>query len=369
MHRAAKTTRFLIDLSSGSELADSESLISHDRLLHNVVASRLAAHAANSGQFFNRLRDKLIRLAEHALSLRDMSALEAVSLALMNLPKTDAKQIGQYYQALVINRNGQKYEALSLLEIVADEAPRRYRARAIQSLGGVHHELGRLGEALRLYPDAIRALSAENVRDPLTTLLVHLEVTCIKSEMGDHRSALADYERLSPLVQIVSRQNPLYFYFYHNELAVEFAESGRLAEAEAALSIALASPFASAYPEWSETRDEIAAKRKAASPSVVAFHRAPEDNRTTEADRSHEAHSATEGERAPEAALSTQAKSQHQPEPFCALVFSFPTSNKDFFQRSTIKFPARVITALNNAPSILDRVLICVGPRAPPSLY
>jgi tetratricopeptide (TPR) repeat protein len=386
MHRAEKTSRVLIDLSSDSELADSKSLICRDRLLHNLVASRLAAHAANSGEFFGRLVDRLIRLAEHALSLRDMGTLEAVSLALMNLPIVNAKQIGQYYKALVINRNGQKYEALSLLEIVADEGPLRYRARAIQSMGGVHHELGRPGEALRLYPDAIRALSAANIRDPLTALLVHLEVTCIKSETGDHRGALADYERLSPLVQTVARQNPLYFYFYHNELAVELVESGRIAEAEGACAIALASPFASAYPEWSETRDEIAAKRKAASPSVVAIHRVLEDSRTTEVDRTHEtdrtheahrateaeridnAHSATAAERASEAALATQAQSQRQPRPFSAFAFSSQASNKDFFQRSVIKFPAKTITALNNAASILDRVLICVGPRAPPSL-
>jgi hypothetical protein len=144
-------------------------------------------------------------------------------------------------------------------------------------------------------------------------------------------------------VQIVARQNPLYFYFYHNELAVEFAELGRLAEAEAASAIALASPFAPAYPEWSETRDEIAAKRVAATPSVVAVKRVPE--------------------RAP----LPQAKPQCKPKPLTKFAFSAPPSNKDFFQRSRIPIPARITIALN-AVSILDRVLICIGPRAPPAL-
>jgi tetratricopeptide (TPR) repeat protein len=194
----------------------------------------------------------------------------------MNLPIAYGRQIGQYYQALVINRNGHKYQALALFEAVADLAPRHYRARALQSLSGVHHELGQPDEALRFYPDALRMASSSNHRDLLTTLLVDLEMAWYKSETGDHRGALADYEKLSPLVQIVSRQNPLYFYFYHNELAVEFAEVGRLDEAEAACAVALASPFASAYPEWSETRDEIAAKRQSATSSVVAFNRIPE---------------------------------------------------------------------------------------------
>jgi hypothetical protein len=161
--------------------------------------------------------------------------------------------------------------------------------------------------------------------------------------MGDHRGALADYENLSPLVWIVGRQNPPYFYFYHNELAVELAEAGRLAEAEAALSVALASPFAHAYPEWHETRDEIAAKRASATPSVVAVKRIPLPVPS------------------PQAARKCKAK------PSIKLAFSCSASNKDFFQRSTLNFPATTFIALN-AVSILDRMQICIGPRAPPAL-
>ena len=272
-----------------------------------------------------------------------MGALEEVSLVLMNLPIASARQIGRYYQALVINRNGHKYQALSLFEAVADLAPRHYRARALQSLGGVHHELGQPDEALRFYPDALRMASSSNNRDLLTTLLVDLEMAWYKSETGDHRGALVYYEKLSPLVRIVSRENPLYFYFYHNELAVEFAELGRLAEAGAACAIALASPFAPAYPEWSATRAEIAAKRQAASRSVVAIHRAPE------------------------AELAPRAKSQRNAKPVVRFVPGCQASDKDFFQRSVLTIPARAPITFN-AVSILDRVLICIGPRAPPKL-
>jgi tetratricopeptide (TPR) repeat protein len=194
----------------------------------------------------------------------------------MNLPIAEARQIGRYYQAIAISRIGKTDEALLLLEAVADRVPLAYRARAIQTLGSIYHRQGRLDEALRLYPEALLAASPQNGRDLLTTLIVHMERSCIKGEMGDHRRALTDYESLSPLVQIVGQQRPFYFYVYHNELAIELAELGRITEAEAALSIALASPFAPAYPEWTETRQEIAAKRQSATPSVVAINRARE---------------------------------------------------------------------------------------------
>lgn len=340
MHRAAKTSRFLIDLSSGGEFTDSESLTSRDSLLQRLVVSGLA-HAANSRELFNQLGNKLIRLAEHAYSLRDGNTLQEASQVLMNFPTASARQVGQYYQALATRQNGKIDEALSLLETVADHAPLIYRARAIQALGAINHRQGRLDEALRFYPEALRMASRENGRDLLTTLLVLLEISCIKSEVGDHRGALAHYESLSPLVRIVGRLNPLYIYLYHNELAIEFDEFGRTAEAEAACAIALASPFAAAYPEWTATRDEIAARRERATRSIVPI-----------------SHSL-------EARPSPKIQPQRQRRQARKLRPRIRLSGKDSFQRSIIPIPATLTNPLS-AISILDRVLICIGPRAPP---
>jgi tetratricopeptide (TPR) repeat protein len=225
-----------------------------------------------------------------------------------------------YYQALAFSRSGKKNEALPLLEKVTDNAPIAYRARALQSSGAIHQWKGQIDEALRFYPEAMRAASPEIGRDLLTTLRVYLEISGIKSGDGDHRGALSILERVSPLVQIVASQTPLCFYLYHNELAIELAESGRIAEAEAACAIALASPFAPAYPEWSETREEIAAKRLSATPSFVAV------NRAIKADSSQ------------------QAELECQPQQSKALAFSRLAVKKLFVQRSSI---AVVATAAN----------------------
>ena len=358
MQRAASTSRFVIDLSLEQQFVDSESVVNHDNPIQNIVLSRLT-RSANSHQLFGELARTFIRLAEHAYSLRDKKGLEEASRVLMNLPLAKARQIGLFYQALTLKRTGQIDEARSRFEFVADNGQLAYRARAIQALGALHYDRGQHTEALRFHLEAARATSDGIDQNPLDMLMVQLEISHIQAHLGDHKRALAGLERLASLVRLVAKEYPFYFYVYHNALAVEFGELGRLAEAEAACAIALASPFAPAYPEWSETRDEIAAKRKSASPSVVAIHRVPE------ADRTHEAHRATEVECAPEAALATQAESQRQPEPSRVPIFGRPASNKDFFQRSIITIPAR---ATFNATSILDRVLICVGPRAPPTL-
>jgi tetratricopeptide (TPR) repeat protein len=299
-------------------------------------------YEANSRQVFKGLALKLIRVAEHSFGLRDIDSLREASLVLQKLPIPEARKIGQYYQALAIRRSGKIDESLPLFEAVADTAPLAYRARALQTLGAIYHAQGRIDDALRLYPEAIRAASPEIGPGLLTILLVNQEMACIKSEMGDHRGALDDYEKLSPLVQIVSRENPLYFYFYHNELAVEFAELGRLAEAEAACAIALASPFARAYPEWSKTCDEIAAKRTDATPSVVAINRAPEAELLPEA----------EPERTPQRSRLRL--------PRCLPV------GTTFCQRPSITIAAIADDRLTN--NILSRLLTCTGPRAPPAL-
>jgi tetratricopeptide (TPR) repeat protein len=284
----------------------------------------------------------LSHFSEHAYILRDVDALEEASRVLMNLPVEAARQIGLYYHALAINRKGQRDEAETLLQAVAENAPVTYRARAIQTLGTNYNDEGWFDEALRFQVEAFRMASDRTAQGSQTALMAHLEISHVRSDIGDHKGALAILENVSPLVHIVAEQKPFYFYLYHNELAIELGELGRIAEAKAALEIALASPYAPAYPNWGETRQELEAKRTSATPSVVAINRAPE------------------------ADSSPQVEPQRQPNASTAFAFSWLASNNDCFQRSIISIPATATTALN-AISILEQVLICIGPRAPPA--
>src|ERR1041384_218817 len=298
MHNTAKPSRFLIDFSSRRKSPDWGINVGQDDLLRHILASKFLSNA-DARQALNGLASELIQLAEHFFGLRDNDSLRGASSILQNLPIVEGRIIGLYYRALAVRRSGKIDESLRLLAIVADHAPLEYRARALQTLGAVHHALGQPQESLRFYSEASRAASNETSYDLLTTLLVNLEACCIKSEMGD------------------------------------------LAEAQAASAIALASPFARAYPEWSETRDEIAAKCKSTSPSFVAIHRTPQGCPRT----------LLRQYRAPGTRRTIRGYQAYH-------VYHF-------FQRATFQFPAKAVT-VPNAVSILQRMLGCTGPRPPP---
>ena len=341
MQAAAITSRFLTGRSSTAEFADSESVVSNDGLLRHIVAGHLI-QAVSSQDLFLKLTNVSIQFAEQAYLRRDLSALEEISRVLMNLPAEAARQIGMYYHALAIKRKGHLDEAQVLLETVADNAPLNYRARAIQGLGANYLDKGQPNETLRFQLEALQMAPSKNAHGLQTMLMAHFEIAIVRSLAGDHNGALSQFEKLWPIVKHIARQNPFYFYFCHNAVAVELGEVGRIEEAETACKIALASPFASAYPEWAETSQELKAKRTSATPSIVAINRAPE------------------------AAPSPEVEPQRQPQPSRAQIFGCPARDRDFFQRSIIPIPARTAVVLN-AVSTLDRVLACIGPRAPPS--
>jgi tetratricopeptide repeat protein len=344
MQKAAMTSRFLTVCSSKAELADSEIVVGPGGLLQHIVASHLA-RTVHYSQTITKLINELIRFAEQAYTLRDVESLEQVSRVLMSLPVDAACQIGLYYHALTVKRRGQMDEAQRLLESVADNGPFAYRARAIQGLGALHLDRGQLDEALRFQVEALRVTSNNNAQCLQTALMARLEISHVKSDTGDHKGALSILENVSPLIYLVAKQKPFYFYSYHNDLAIELGELGRIAEAEAALAVAIASPFIPSYPEWTETRDELEAKRTSATPSVVAINRPPETNQSSEisADRNLKL--------------------------VRVVVFIRPVSKNTSVACFTTlaETPAIALTCLIHP--ILDRLGESIRPRAPPALF
>jgi tetratricopeptide (TPR) repeat protein len=341
MQAAANTSRFLTGCSSKVELADSEAMVSRGGLLRDIVARHLA-ETVHSQELFVKVTNDLIRLAERAFSLRDLNALEDVSHVLMNLPVDAARQIGTYYYAFTIHRKGHSDEAKTMLETVADNAPITYRARAIQTLGGIHHYLGQFDEAFRFQLEALRVASDRNANGLQTTLLARWEISIINSLDGDHERALSDLHRLSPLVNLVAKQNPFYFYAFRNALAVGLGELGHLAEARAALHVALASPYAPAYPEWTETGQELEAERTSATRSIVAMNCAPA------------------------AKPSPQARPQRKSKPVAKSQFNWPARIETSLRRASRTIAAAAIPNDETNGSILDQVLVCIAPRGPP---
>ena len=272
MQRAANISLVLTDSSSLKRFADFETAISSGRF-YQLIASGLI-RSVHKEEVFPVLGNRLVELAEHSYALRRVDTLEQVSQVLVNSPlRRQYETVGRYYQALCIQRFGfgDVGQAARLLESVAENAPPRYRARAIQSLGSNSFYRGDYHSALSLYREAARFASCSNIYDAYATLGTLKMAAIINGLDGNHRDATALLENLFPLARSVRTSHPHVYYDYMNSLAVEFCEVGRLEEAKNISRIVLASPFAGAYPEWRETREEIELRGWRAPRSVVAF--------------------------------------------------------------------------------------------------
>jgi tetratricopeptide (TPR) repeat protein len=326
---------------SGNSAEPQDALNQHGyyrQLIHSSLARSIYTIEG-----FQGLGQQLLAVARHAWAAKHLNGVEQASRAMLALPIADQLEgIARYYQALCTWRRGHIDSARQSLERVVEEAPPQYRARALQIIGLTYHECGEVDAALPFY----LAAAGGAANGALPTLIESQRLTAVvRSIHGDHKRALADLEGLFPLVRAIARYFPVLYYEFLNSLAVELGEAARIPEAEAALAIALASPFASAYPEWSETRDEIAAKRLSATPSVVAVNRAPEVG----------------------PAPHSEPERKQQPVTRLALS-SWPARKKTFLQRASKTIAVTSAIPLDGiTQSILHRVLICIGPRAPPA--
>lgn len=289
---------------------------------------------------FQVLGRQLAAIARHAYFAKQVDAVEHAAQLILGLPVSyELRNVAQYYQTLCRWRRGE-IDGPRQFEQLVEQAPPRLRARAFQAVGSAYYECGDVETALPFYLAAGRAAANRD----LVTLAYSQSMTAIVCGIhGDHKQALADLESLFPLVRAVGKHYPILYYDFLNSLAVELAEVGRIAEAEGACAIALASPFAAVHPNWTETRKEIAAKQLVATPSVVAITRA---------------------------APSPKAAPKHNQKRLGKLSLVWTNCEKPFFQRtSRIAASVTIPHDVELTQTILNRVLVCIGSRAPPARY
>ena len=271
MQTAANISLILTDSSSFKRFADSQAAISYGGFYQLITSGVI--RGACTEQAFRSLGDRLVVVAEHAHAFRRMDLLDQVSQILMKSPlPRQYEAIGQYYQALCIHRfgRGDVEQAALLLEPVALDAPLLYRIRALRSLGANSIHRGNYQSALSFYCEADRLASDRGQFDLIGIVRTQKDVAVINSLEGNHRHAAALLENLFPVAQATRLSHPHVYYHYMNSLAVELCEVGRLEEAKNVSQIVLASPLASAYPEWRDTREEIELRGLRASRSTVA---------------------------------------------------------------------------------------------------
>ena len=278
MNTPANSNLILTALSSFERLAEVERRCSHGGLYQEIAQT--LTRGVHTRHALEALAAKLTRVADRAHSIHRFDLVADIGQFLLSLPLScQLESVGHYYRALSLSRSagGDIARACSLFEQVAETASSRYRARAMIALGSKSMRTGDRQTAVSFYRDVTRVMARDRVFDPMTLYVVSRMTTVVKGMEGDHRGALADLEKMVPLVRMASSQQPYAYYDYLNTLAVELCEAGRLEEARRASEIALASRFASAYPEWRETREEIELKGWCSSRSTVAVaQRTPE---------------------------------------------------------------------------------------------
>ena len=276
MQASANSNLILTGLSSFKRLDGPQKNFRQSAFYRKVLSELI--RGVYRKETFSELGNCLVTLADHAYGLRQVDTVEKTSELLLNLPLgREYESIGRYYQALCIHQGGAFADARILLEQVAGTLPIRFRAKARLAMSVTFYESADLQSFLMLNLEASRVAGSSDWRDPQSFVKAQNNIAVLKSVDGDHRGALADLERLFPLARALWRWDPYLYYDYVNSLAVELMEAGRLEEARNASKIALASPFAGAYPQWRETRDEIELRGRRARRSVVAFHGATAD--------------------------------------------------------------------------------------------
>jgi tetratricopeptide (TPR) repeat protein len=268
-HTAASNNLVLTSFSSLRRLAEFEKRVSHAGLYQGIAQNLM--RGLKTKQDLAELAARLASVSDYAHSIRQFDVVERVAGLLSSLPLCPLESMGCYYEALSLNRGtrGDTVRAGLLFEQVADTASLSYRARAVLALGGNAFTAGDHTTALTLYREAMRMVTRDHIFDPVTFYFAGRMNAVIRSIKGDHRGAVNDLERMFPLARMASLRQPYAYYDYLNTLAVELGEMGRLEQARRASEIAIASPFTRAYPEWRETFQDIEAKSRRSSRSIV----------------------------------------------------------------------------------------------------
>lgn len=235
--------------------------------------ARLIKVVAASGVFHAR---RLMAIAERAHAHRRFDILAGAGRALTAFTGP-LSAIGRYYRGLATDRvcRGDVAGAVRLYEGAYAECPPRYKARVLLALSAVNYALGDYAPSLLGYGEALRASLADDYCDPQTVLHAGRMIAIFKSIEGDHRAALRDIEGQLPLASRLGRRQPFVYFDHLNSLAVELLEVGRARDAQSVATIVLASPYASAYPEWQETMRDVQAALPVRSRAFVSAPAGP----------------------------------------------------------------------------------------------
>jgi tetratricopeptide (TPR) repeat protein len=209
----------------------------------NRVANRLIIVSPLLIEFRTEI---LVAACRHLAALKDFEQLKETATFI------DAP-IGRYYDSLARNERGADPESFDIGALYDKHKP-----RALLSIAQRLRHCGEASHSLKLAVEA-RDLAVTH-KDWFTAGHAQREIAIAHSAIGDHHAALGILQAAAPDIRSLRNHDLAFatlFADYHNSIAVELNELSRVEEAGRALSVALASPFVNAYPEWRETEGDI----------------------------------------------------------------------------------------------------------------
>jgi hypothetical protein len=148
----ASNNLIFTDSFSFKRLAGLNERVSHAGLYQEIF--RTLARDFNAKQALANLVSNLVSVADQAHSVRRLDIVSCVGKLLPNLPPAGRLEtVGEYYQALSLNRggHGDTVRADRLFEKAADNASLHYRARAMLALGSNYIVAGEHKTALSCF--------------------------------------------------------------------------------------------------------------------------------------------------------------------------------------------------------------------------
>jgi tetratricopeptide (TPR) repeat protein len=205
----------------------------------------------------------IVRAASSAHAARRFSEVGELGSLLISANLSPAwTGVGYHYAgiATMAAGEGDLREAAELFENALTKCATTYKARVFLSLTALANFSENYTAELRLS----ERLAGNEDFFVRAEALRHLAI--IRSREGDHRGAL----RILETLESTYRYHPNWQH-YLNSLAVELCEAGRPKEAQKAISMALRSPVASAFPEFKATEATISEKLSETPGKLLAF--------------------------------------------------------------------------------------------------
>lgn len=166
---------------------------------------------------------------------------------------------GRYFQALALSQQGRSDttdKANEIFRELAKENLLPVKAAALLALGASAYQKGNYPEVGKFIKEA----SKYTTQAPLTMIMCETLQAATHSALGKYEESLLIYQKVMPRLFAYAKTLPAFVNGELNNFAYDLSQFGENELASRIINQVVASPFASKYPEWAETKRGIVDK-------------------------------------------------------------------------------------------------------------